>query len=113
MSEDMSNVVRIAKGAAVEAPNRFFSVLDFDHVQLEECLALAASLKSARAARRPHVRPLEGLHIALLFEKPSLRTRSTFTIAVRELGGEVIEPPAEVVMSGRETRSDAAKNLER
>ena len=109
----MSKVVRIAKGAAIEAPSRFFSVLDFDHVQLEECLALAASLKSARAARRPHVRPLEGLHIALLFEKPSLRTRSTFTIAVRELGGEVIEPPADVVLGGRETISDVARNLER
>ncbi len=109
----MTQVVRIAKSAAVEAPNRFFSVLDFDHVQLEECLALAASLKASRAARRPHVRPLEGLHIALLFEKPSLRTRSTFTIAVRELGGEVIEPPAEVIMGSRETISDVAKNLER
>ena len=109
----MTKVVRIAKNAAVEAPGRFFSVLDFDHVQLEECLALAASLKAARAARRSHVRPLEGLHIALLFEKPSLRTRSTFTIAVRELGGEVIEPPAAVVLGGRETISDVAKNLER
>ena len=41
----MSKVVRIAKGAAVEAPNRFFSVLDFDHLQLEECLALAVSFE--------------------------------------------------------------------
>ena len=52
-------------------------------------------MKSARAAERRHARPLEGRHIALLFEKPSLRTRSTFEIAVRELGGDVIEPPAE------------------
>jgi ornithine carbamoyltransferase len=109
----MSNVVRIAKNSALEAPSRFFSVLDFDHVQLEECLELAAALKSARATRRPHVRPLEGLHIALLFEKPSLRTRSTFTIAIRELGGEVIEPPAEVVLGGRETIADVARNIER
>jgi ornithine carbamoyltransferase len=92
---------------------RFLSVLDFDHATLESCLDLAASMKVARAARRPHVRPLEGKHVALLFEKPSLRTRSTFMIAVRELGGEVIEPPADVVLGGRETVADVARNLER
>ena len=62
---------------------------------------------------RGHARPLEGRHVALLFEKPSLRTRSTFQIAVRELGGEVIEPPAEVVLGGRESVADVARNLER
>jgi len=92
---------------------RFLSVLDFDHEALESCLDLAASMKVARAAGRPHVRPLEGRHVALLFEKPSLRTRSTFMIAVRELGGDVIEPPADVVLGGRETVADVARNLER
>ena len=97
----------------VANPTRFLSVLDFDHATLESCLDLAASLKAARAAQRPHVRPLEGKHVALLFEKPSLRTRSTFMIAVRELGGDVIEPPADVVLGGRETVADVARNLER
>ena len=92
---------------------RFLSVLDFDHATLEGCLDLAASMKVARAAQRPHGRPLEGKHVALLFEKPSLRTRSTFMIAVRELGGDVIEPPADVVLGGRETVADVARNLER
>ena len=109
----MPKTVRLAKAAAVEAPSRFLSVLDFDHAQLESCLDLAASLKAARAGRFAHARPLEGLHVALLFEKPSLRTRSTFTIAIRELGGEVIEPPADIALGGRETISDVAKNLER
>ena len=54
-----------------------------------------------------------GRHIALLFEKPSLRTRSTFQIAVRELGGDVIEPPQDVALGGRETIKDVARNLER
>jgi ornithine carbamoyltransferase len=94
-------------------PTRFLSVLDFDHATLEECLDLAASMKAARALRRSHVRPLEGLHVALLFEKPSLRTRSTFQIAIRELGGEIIEPPADVVLGGRESVADVARNLER
>jgi len=109
----MSKVARIAKPSAVETPRRFLSVLDFDHLQLEACLELAAALKAARAARRPHTAPLTGLHVALLFEKPSLRTRSTFMIAIRELGGDVIEPPAEVVLGGRETIADVARNMER
>src|SRR5688500_13909891 len=94
------------------APARFLSILDFDHATLEACLDLAAKLKAARAAGVRHERPLEGRHIALLFEKPSLRTRSTFQIAVRELGGDVIEPPADV-LGGRETIADVARNLER
>jgi ornithine carbamoyltransferase len=104
---------RIADAPVMDMPSRFLSVLDFAPSQLEACLDLAASMKAARLARRAHARPLEGLHVALLFEKPSLRTRATFMIAVRELGGEVIEPPADVVLGGRETIADVARNLER
>ena len=92
---------------------RFLSIGDFTPSQLEACLELASELKNARTAGIPHIRPLEGRHIALLFEKPSLRTRSTFQIAVRELGGDVIEPPQDVALGGRETIKDVARNLER
>jgi ornithine carbamoyltransferase len=97
----------------VATPTHFLSIRDFDASQLESCLRLASELKRARAAGAAHVRPLEGKHIALLFEKPSLRTRSTFQIAVRELGGDVIEPPQDVALGGRETIKDVARNLER
>jgi ornithine carbamoyltransferase len=99
--------------SATAVPPRFLSILDFDQDALTACLELAARLKAARAARVPHERPLEGLHVALLFEKPSLRTRSTFQIAVRELGGDVIEPPTDVALGGREPIRDVARNLER
>jgi ornithine carbamoyltransferase len=92
---------------------RFLSILDFDHEALTACLELASRLKAARAADVLHERPLEGRHVALLFEKPSLRTRSTFQIAVREMGGDVIEPPPDVSLGGRETIADVARNLER
>jgi ornithine carbamoyltransferase len=95
------------------AGGRFLSVLDMDPAALVACLRLAGDMKVARAAGARHDRPLEGRHVALLFEKPSLRTRSTFQIAVRELGGDVIEPPADVVLGGRETVADVARNLER
>jgi ornithine carbamoyltransferase len=94
-------------------PTRFLSIADFDQEALLTCLELAARMKAARARRMRHERPLEGLHVALLFEKPSLRTRSTFEIAVRELGGDVIEPPQGVALGGRESIEDVARNLER
>jgi ornithine carbamoyltransferase len=92
---------------------RFLSILDFDRDELSACLRVASHLKSARAAGLPHARPLEGRHVALLFEKPSLRTRSTFQIAVRELGGDVIEPQEAVTFGAREAIADVARNLER
>jgi ornithine carbamoyltransferase len=94
-------------------PTQFLSVLDITPAELETCLALAGSMKTARRARVAHDAPLAGHHVALLFDKPSLRTRSTFIIAVRELGGDVIEPPADVALGGRESLEDVARNLER
>ncbi len=98
---------------APTVPTQFLSILDFGPAQLTACLARAADLKAARAAQRKHEQPLDGLHVALLFEKPSLRTRSTFQIAVRELGGHTIEPPEDVALGGRESIGDVARNLER
>jgi ornithine carbamoyltransferase len=94
-------------------PSQFLSILDLTPFELETCLDVAASMKAARGAGRSHATPLAGRHIALLFDKPSLRTRSTFMIAIRELGGDVIEPSGDVALGGRETIEDVARNLER
>jgi ornithine carbamoyltransferase len=94
-------------------PTRFLSILDFGPAELTACLTQAAALKAGRSTWRRHEQPLEGLHVAMLFEKPSLRTRSTFQIAVTELGGHTIEPPDYVALGGRESITDVAKNLER
>jgi len=91
----------------------FLSILNLSPDALDQALALAAVFKSERLKGRPHAHVLEGQHVALLFEKPSLRTHSAFTIAVRELGGDVIEPASDVAFSGRESASDVARNLER
>ena len=103
----------VTGASSTKRMQRFLSILDFGPDELTECLHLAAHLKADRAAGVPHAKPLEGRHIALLFEKPSLRTRSTFQIAVRELGGETIEPQEAVTFGGRESITDVAKNLER
>jgi len=101
-----------------QAPARakdFLTVLDFDPAELEACLALAAQVKRDRALGKhaPTANALEGAHVALLFEKPSLRTISTFEIAVRELGGDVITPFPVAALSEREPAADVARNLER
>src|SRR5205823_1652660 len=75
-----------SRATAAWHPTQFLSILDLTPSELESCLDLARSMKAARQARRAHATPLQGHHVALLFEKPSLRTRSTFQIAVRELG---------------------------
>ena len=93
----------------------FLSILDFDATDLERCLQLSARLKAERSLGRqaPTSDAIDGRHIALLFEKPSLRTRSTFEIAVRELGGHVIALQSDVALGRREPVEDVARNLER
>ena len=56
---------------------------------------------------------LAGTHVALLFEKPSLRTKTTFEVAVRELGGHSLDVPSEFAGGSREPIEDVARNLER
>jgi ornithine carbamoyltransferase len=91
------------------------SVLDFGPAELESCLALAARVKRERAlgTNAPTANALGGAHVALLFEKPSLRTASTFEIAIRELGGDVLNLPSRFADGGREPLEDVARNLER
>lgn len=57
--------------------------------ELVELLKLAGELKRHRSHKNPSI--LEGKTLALIFEKPSLRTRLSFTVGIQELGGRVIE----------------------
>ena len=93
----------------------FLSILDFDPEDLAHSLELAATLKRNRKLGREAATSaaLEGTYIALLFEKPSLRTRSTFEIAIRELGGDFIDPSADVALGKRESLADVGRSLER
>ena len=93
----------------------FLSVLDLDAIDLERALRFAAQLKADRGLGRlaPTADALDGRHIALLFEKPSLRTRTTFEIAIRELGGHLVAVQPDVALGAREPVADVARNLER
>src|SRR5438128_6487262 len=93
----------------------FLSVLDLSSTDLVRLLELARRLKAERRLGRqaPTASALSGRHVAMLFEKPSLRTRSTFEIAVKELGGETLHVPSEFADGTREPLEDVARNLER
>ena len=71
-------------------------------------------LKSASALKSNPNRILEGKQLALLFEKPSLRTRVSFQVAMRYLGGETTYlAPQEVGLGEREAIKDGARVLRR
>ncbi len=91
----------------------FLSILDLPPVDLDRLLGIAAQMKADRRVGRQSPPALAGLHVALLFEKPSLRTRSTFEIAIRELGGDTLHLPAQFAEGVREPLADIARNLER
>ncbi|MEW5945772.1 MAG: ornithine carbamoyltransferase [bacterium] len=59
------------------------------------------------------VEPLRDRTLALIFEKPSLRTRVTFMVGMAQLGGLAIDIRAEQVLQGRETIADVSRNLDR
>lgn len=92
-------------------------LLGINDLTSEECIALlqlAAEMKQTTRAggevvrwRRPHL-------LAMIFEKPSLRTRFTFEAAMVQLGGHAIYlSPNEIGLGKRESVADAARNLER
>ena len=93
----------------------FLSILDLQTDGLIRLLDEAARLKAERrlADEAPTANALRGAHVGMLFEKPSLRTRSTFEVAVRELGGYPLDLPAQYADGSREPLEDVARNLER
>ena len=56
---------------------------------------------------------LDGKMLAMIFEKPSLRTRTTFTVGIKQLGGDsLVLLPSDINLGKRESAYDVAKNLE-
>jgi ornithine carbamoyltransferase len=91
----------------------FLSVDDLSHDELHLLLDFARDLKARlRAGDRPAL--LAGKTLAMVFEKPSLRTRVSFETAMFQLGGNAIYlGPQDIQLGVREPVSDAARNFER
>jgi ornithine carbamoyltransferase len=89
----------------------FLDIADLDARELPEVLDLAHRIKKAP---RWSSKPLEGRHIAMLFQKPSHRTRVSFEVGIRRLGGTATALSEQDVQLGvRETVADAARVLDR
>ena len=94
-------------------PTRFLSVTDLEPDGILDLLDLADAYKHGRA---PHGgdAPLAGCAVALIFQKPSLRTRVSFEVGVGRLGGQpVVLAGAEVGLGARDTVADGAESVER
>jgi ornithine carbamoyltransferase len=89
----------------------FLDIADLDARELRQVLDLAHEIKKSP---RQASKPLEGRHIAMLFQKPSHRTRVSFEVGIRRLGGTATALSEQDVQLGvRETVADAARVLDR
>jgi ornithine carbamoyltransferase len=89
----------------------FLSIIDFTSQELQSLLELATKLKTEwrEGGNKPL---LQGKSLALIFQKPSLRTRVSFEMAMVHLGGYAFYlSPQEVKMGGRESVADVARVL--
>ena len=93
----------------------FLDLSDIPASDLRRILDSAAAIKARRQKGvRAESRPLEGKVLALIFDKPSTRTRVSFDVGMRELGGETIMLTGAEMQLGRgETIADTARVLSR
>jgi len=91
----------------------FLTLADLTRAELEEILNLAAKLKRDLKSGQQQAL-LAGKSLAMIFEKPSLRTRVTFEVGMAQLGGyAVYMTPKDIQLGERESVADIARNLER
>ena len=105
----MSAVLKPISGGP-SAPRHFLEIMDVDAPTLRRMLDLAEKAKRGEVTDRP----LAGKTVALIFEKPSTRTRVSFEVGIRQLGGEVVVLSSKDMQLGRgETPKDTARVLSR
>ena len=97
------------QGEPPELPRHFLDLDQFDSAALRAILDLGFAYKNGRRDK-----PLAGKTLAMIFEKPSTRTRVSFEVAMRHLGGDTIFLDAADTQLGRgETVADTARVLSR
>ena len=94
---------------AAEPPRHFLDIDQYQTAELRSILDLGFAYKNGR-----HDRPLEGRTLAMIFEKPSTRTRVSSEVAMRQLGGDaIILGTADSQLGRGETIADTARVLSR
>jgi ornithine carbamoyltransferase len=95
----------------MSAPRHFLDLDELDSGTLRSILDLAGELKANGAAQRPR---LAGKSVAMIFDKPSTRTRVSFELAIKGLGGDAVVLNTKEMQLGRgETIADTARVLSR
>jgi len=97
------------------APRHFLSLLDLSSGELRRILEISSEIKRTRVKGVvSEWRPLAGKTLAMIFDRPSTRTRVSFDVGMRELGGETIMLTGDEMQLGRgETVADTARVLSR
>ncbi len=101
----------------MSAPRHFLDLNELPTIELRSMLDAGLAMKARRKAR-PNAadgdKPLVGKTLAMIFEKPSTRTRVSFDVGMRQLGGDVIMLTGQEMQLGRgETIADTARVLSR
>jgi len=92
----------------------FLDLTDFDSATLRTIIDGAKRIKASRAGALDGVGPLAGKVLALVFEQPSTRTRVSFDVGMRELGGQTLMLTGAEMQLGRgETIADTARVMSR
>ena len=97
-----------------KAPRHFLDLFDVPTKELRAILDASVAMKKQRKAGQIAAKPLDGKTLAMIFDKPSTRTRVSFDVGMRQLGGEAIMLTGAEMQLGRgETIADTAKVLSR
>jgi ornithine carbamoyltransferase len=92
----------------------FLDLIDIPKEDLRGMIETSRAIKAKRKGGAAAERPLAGKTLAMIFERPSTRTRVSFEVAMRQLGGDVLMLTADEMQLGRgETIADTARVLSR
>ncbi|MBI5264495.1 MAG: ornithine carbamoyltransferase [Bradyrhizobium sp.] len=97
-----------------KAPKHFLDINQLPLAELRNMLAASSAMKAKFKAHDRGQKPLEGKTLAMIFERPSTRTRVSFDVGMRQLGGEsIMLTGAEMQLGRGETIADTARVLSR
>src|SRR3990170_4452689 len=96
----------------MKAPRHFLSIVDFSKKEIWEIFKTAVKMKKELKKRGLNRPVLERKNLAMIFEKPSLRTRVSFEVGMTQLGGHALYlGPQDIQMGKRESIADISGTL--
>ncbi len=113
----IDNAIKACKMKSIDDSMRgrdFLSIRDLRLAEVQRIFTVASELKDTPLSEQVENPILAGKTLAMIFEKPSLRTRVSFEVGMTQLGGHAIYlQPSDIKLGERETIADVARNLER